>query len=83
MVRTPSVSHQHPGLVSVKSYSKVGETTEMIMLPKLENPECADRSWDHTGTATYGSKAQLGTGIMAKIGSTEIVATERRSARMR
>lgn len=70
-------------LVSVKSYSKVGETKEMIMLQRLENPECADRSWNHKGTATYGSKAQLGTGITAKIGSTEIVATERRSARIR
>lgn len=53
------------------------------MLQKLEHTECTDRSWNRRGTATCGSKAQLGTGIMARFDSIKIMATERRSARKR
>ena len=52
-----------------------------MMLQRPKNTEHLDRSWNPRETATHESKAQVGTGIMARIGSTEIVATERRSAR--
>lgn len=54
-----------------------------MMLQKLEHTEHTDRSWNRRWTATCGSKAQLGTGIMARFGSIKIMATERRSARKR
>lgn len=52
-----------------------------LMLQRPGDTEHPDRSWNHRETDTHESKVWVGTGIMARTGSKEIAATERRSAR--